>query len=169
MSPCDLPEPGLLIVSPFPLESAELTRVARTTVPHARVRAVDGIAAARTALASAPDIHLMLVDLDGHDRELSFLKHCRSAHPRVPVAVIGSRADIVSVVRAVEAGVVGYLPKTMSVSALSAALARLLEGGIALPEFATSRPGATALVQAINSMGLSNRDRTLQRPLAERE
>jgi hypothetical protein len=57
----------------------------------------------------------------------------------------------------------------MSVSALSAALARLLEGGIALPEFATSRPGATALVQAINSMGLSNRDRTLQRPLAERE
>lgn len=85
-------------------------------------------------LAEDPDIDLMLTDLmmPGFT-EFDGLRVLRHRHPDVPVAVISVHEDRARVMRAIEEGVVGYIPKSSSGEEVLLALQLLLDGNVAFP------------------------------------
>lgn len=99
-------------------------------------------------LAEHSDIELLLTDLmmPGFT-EFEGLRMLRMQHPDVPVAVISVHEDRAHVMRAIEEGVVGYIPKSASGEDVLRALQLLLDGNVAFPRhILQSRPDASPLV-----------------------
>ena len=81
-----------------------------------------------------PDIDLMLVDLimPGFD-SFAGLRRLRAAFPEVPVVVVSVHEDIDHVIRSVEQGVIGYIPKSASGPEVERALERIMAGEVYFP------------------------------------
>lgn len=93
-------------------------------------------------LGEHSDIDLLLTDLmmPGFT-EFEGLRVLRLRHPDVPVAVISVHEDRAHVMRAIEEGVVGYIPKSASGEDVLRALQLLLDGNVAFPrQILQSRP-----------------------------
>jgi len=80
------------------------------------------------------DIDLMLVDLimPGFD-EFEGLRKLRGEFPEVPVVVVSVHEDIEHVLRAVEHGVIGYIPKSSSGPEIERSFERVLAGEVSFP------------------------------------
>ena len=93
-----------------------------------------------------PDIDLILLDLglpdiDGFDA----LSQLRERYPAIPVVVLSASESPDIVTRAIDAGAMGFIPKTSSNQMLLNALRLVLAGGVYLPfEVLDPQPGATA-------------------------
>jgi len=91
----------------------------------------------RQALAEADksvDLDLILLDLALPDADgFEVLRELRERHPSFPVVVLSAseRADIV--MRALDAGAMGFIPKTSANEVLLGALRLVLSGGVYLP------------------------------------
>jgi len=122
--------------------------IVRETLKHA-VQSIDGqlitleaasFDEALTHLREHPDIDLMLTDLmmPGFT-EFEGLRVLRARHPDVPVAVISVHEDRDHVMRAIDEGVVGYIPKSSSGEEVLRALQLLLDGNVAFPRLILQR------------------------------
>jgi DNA-binding NarL/FixJ family response regulator len=80
------------------------------------------------------DIDLMLVDLimPGFD-EFDGLRKLRGEFPEVPVVVVSVHEDIEHILRAVEHGVIGYIPKSSSGPEIERSFERVLAGEVSFP------------------------------------
>ena len=89
---------------------------------------------AASILAQHDDVDLMLVDLvmPGFD-EFSGLRRLRTDFPDVPVVVVSVHEDVDHVLRALEHGVIGYIPKSSGGPEIERALERVLEGEVSFP------------------------------------
>ncbi|AZO07714.1 MULTISPECIES: response regulator transcription factor [unclassified Mesorhizobium] len=89
---------------------------------------------ALTLLRSHADIDLMLVDLimPGFE-EFEGLQKLRREFPEVPVVVVSVHDDIEHVLRAVEHGVIGYIPKSASGPEIERSFERVLAGEVSFP------------------------------------
>jgi DNA-binding NarL/FixJ family response regulator len=89
---------------------------------------------ALTLLGQHSDIDLLLTDLmmPGFT-EFEGLRVLRLRHPDVPVAIISVHEERDQVMRAIEEGVVGYIPKSASGEDVLRALQLLLDGNVAFP------------------------------------
>ncbi|MBB3973440.1 response regulator [Hansschlegelia beijingensis] len=89
---------------------------------------------AAATLAAHPDVDLMLVDLvmPGFD-EFEGLRRLRADFPDVPVVVISVHEDVEYVLRSVEQGVIGYIPKSSDGEQIERALERVLAGEVSFP------------------------------------
>lgn len=81
-----------------------------------------------------PDISLILLDLtlpgpDGFD----VLRQLRDGHPGMPVVVLSAADQPDTVLRAIDGGAMGFIPKTSSSQLLLNALRLVLSGAIYLP------------------------------------
>ena len=97
------------------------------------IEAEDG-AAALAAVAGNPDLDLVLLDLalpdiDGFDA----LAQLRERHPGVPIVVLSASDQAETVMRAIDAGAMGFIPKTSSNQLLLNALRQVLSGRVYLP------------------------------------
>jgi DNA-binding NarL/FixJ family response regulator len=80
------------------------------------------------------DMRLLLLDLGLPDGEgLEILKHLRKLRDDIPVVVVSGTYDRRSVLRAIDCGAMGYVPKTSGSQEMLAAFRTVLEGGISLP------------------------------------
>ncbi|MFC3694402.1 LuxR C-terminal-related transcriptional regulator [Chenggangzhangella methanolivorans] len=102
-------------------------------------------AEAEGILAQHPDIDLMLVDLvmPGFE-EFDGLRRLRAAFPDTPVVVISVHEDVDHVMRSLEQGVIGYIPKSSGGSEIERALERVLEGEVSFPRRIIERSSAAA-------------------------
>lgn len=124
----------VLLVDDHPLILAALKAMIEGMQPDVQVTAVASAAAARSALRQAPDHDLVLLDLqldesDGFD----LLAELRSAYPVLSVVVISASDRAGDVIRAIDLGAMGFLPKRMSTEALADALRLVMDGGIFVP------------------------------------
>ena len=92
-----------------------------------------------------PDAGLLLLDLtlpgaDGFE----LLADIRAAHPAVPVVVLSASERHVDVLRALDMGAMGYIPKRSSNPVMLQALRLVLSGGVYVPAAAI---GAEAAVE----------------------
>jgi DNA-binding NarL/FixJ family response regulator len=86
------------------------------------------------AVVDQPDLDLVLLDLTlpGTDG-LAVLQELRAQHPNVPVVVLSATDAPEVVMRAIDAGAMGFIPKTSSSQLLVQALRLVLAGGVYLP------------------------------------
>jgi DNA-binding NarL/FixJ family response regulator len=93
-----------------------------------------------------PDLALILLDLKLPDRDgIEMLGELREQYPAVSVVMLSAFNDRDNVVRALDNGALGFIPKTDSREVLLGALRLILAGGTYIPpEVLTRAPTATA-------------------------
>lgn len=98
-------------------------------------------------LAVQPDLDLVLVDLvmPGFE-EFDGLRRLRAEFPDVPVVVVSVHEDVDHVMRSLEHGVIGYIPKSAGGPEIERALERVLAGEVSFPRriIERSSPGSSA-------------------------
>lgn len=88
-----------------------------------------------------PDIDLVLLDLNLPDRDgFAVLADLRKCYPGVTVVVMSALQDRESVMRALDLGAQGFIPKSASRKVILSALQLVFSGGIYIPPQALSRP-----------------------------
>lgn len=98
---------------------------------------------AEALLREHADIDLMLVDLvmPGFD-EFEGLRRLRSAFPDVPVVVVSVHEDVDHILKSLEQGVIGYIPKSSGGLEIERALERVLGGEVSFPRRIIERSNA---------------------------
>jgi DNA-binding NarL/FixJ family response regulator len=87
-----------------------------------------------------PDVDLILLDLNLPDRDgFSVLADLRKCYPSISVVVISAHQDRDNVVRALDLGALGFIPKSASRKVILSALQLVFSGGIYIPPQALSR------------------------------
>jgi DNA-binding NarL/FixJ family response regulator len=95
-------------------------------------------------LAQHPDIGLVLLDLNLPYRDgYSVLMELRERHPEIAVVILSGQQDRDSVMKCLDLGAVGFIPKTGHRRVIVTALQLVLAGGIYIPpEVLAQQPAA---------------------------
>ena len=87
------------------------------------------------------DIGLILLDLNLPDRDgFSMLAELRERYPATSVVVLSGQQDRASVVKALDLGALGFIPKSAPREVMLAGLELVFAGGIYIPPEVLSRP-----------------------------
>jgi len=87
-----------------------------------------------------PDADLILLDLNLPDRDgFSVLADLRKSYPSISVVVISAHQDRDNVVRALDLGALGFIPKSAPRKVILSALQLVFSGGVYVPPQALSR------------------------------
>jgi CheY-like chemotaxis protein len=124
----------VLLVDDHPLVLSALQQVIQRVGNNTTVVGVDSAAGARAALQKDADFDLVLLDLalgdaDGFDVLVEF----RAAYPAVPVVVVSASDRASDVIRAIDNGAMGFVPKRSSHGELHEALRMVMEGSMYVP------------------------------------
>jgi DNA-binding NarL/FixJ family response regulator len=124
----------VLLVDDHPLVLSALQQVIQRVGSGTTVLGVDSAAAARAALAKDSDFDLVLLDLglgdaDGFDVLVEF----RAAYPAVPVVVVSASDRASDVIRSIDSGAMGFVPKRSSHGELQEALRMVMTGAMYVP------------------------------------
>ena len=85
-------------------------------------------------VAEHQDLTLILLDLNLPDGDgFEVLAELRERHPTIPIVVLSGYHDRANVVRALELGALGFIPKTAQRPVLVSAISLVLSGGIYIP------------------------------------
>ena len=91
------------------------------------------------------DVDLVLLDLTMPGvRGFSGLMYMRAQYPSVPVIVVSANDDPAAIRRCMEFGASGFIPKTLGVDAMRAAISRILSGGVWTPPDVDLTAGSNA-------------------------
>jgi DNA-binding NarL/FixJ family response regulator len=89
---------------------------------------------AMESVAANPDIRLVLLDLNLPDRDgFSMLGELRERYPAMSVVVLSGVQDRATVMKALELGAVGFIPKSASHELMRSALQLVFAGGVYIP------------------------------------
>lgn len=150
----------VLLIDDHPLILAALQTVIRGLGPTVEVVPAESAQQAREMLQACSDYDLVLLDLQLTDAHgLDLLAEVREHYPAVPVVVVSASDRASDVIRSIDAGAMGYVPKRASNEMLFEALHLVLSGGIYVPPMTASlgqddAPGIPTLAQGpAGSMG----------------
>ena len=142
----------VLLIDDHPLILAALRHVIEALGELVSVIAVDHAEAARAALKSQTDLDLVLLDLHlGEVSGFDLLDEFRADYPALPIVVISASEQAADVMRAIDHGAMGFVPKRSGTELLTEALQLVLAGGIYvpplgfLPQHATPAPAKPVL------------------------
>lgn len=170
--------PKLLIVDDHPLYREGVVHALSGHPLHAVVVGAANAGDALFALSADPAIDLVLADLKlATENGLEVLRLVGSQHPGV-ARVLVSADDSPEVRRAAQAaGLQGFLPKSLSIGEMLAAIARVLDGDVAWPpSSAREEPPSAAVsltlrqreVLSLLAAGHSNAEMAVVLGIAER-
>ncbi len=127
----------VLLVDDHPLILSALQTVIRGQGDDVVVEGVNSAAAARALLAQDPDFDLVLLDLSlGDANGFDVLVELRSTYPALPVVVLSASERSSDVIRAIDLGAMGFVPKRSSNVQLNEALQMVMSGGLYVPQMA---------------------------------
>jgi DNA-binding NarL/FixJ family response regulator len=87
-----------------------------------------------------PDLDLILLDLNLPDRDgFSLLVDLRKRHPAISVVVMSAQQDHDSVLKALNLGALGFIPKSAPRKVILSALHLVMSGGIYIPPQALAK------------------------------
>ncbi len=119
-------------------------------------------------IANHPDLSLILLDLTLPDRDgFSVLAELRERYPTVSIVVLSAVQDPANVMKALDLGALGYIPKSAQSDVILNALRLVISGGIYVPPeilarqevsiFAPRQPGGDPSGVLPADVGLTNR------------
>ena len=126
----------VLLIDDHPLILTALQKVIEGMDDHVSVVGVGGARAAREALAAdeTNSFDLVLLDLRLGDADgFELLVELRNGWPSVPVVVVSASDRSADVIRAIDLGAMGFVPKRASNETLTEALRVVMSGGIYVP------------------------------------
>jgi DNA-binding NarL/FixJ family response regulator len=124
----------ILVVDDHPLILEALHHVLRQLDREIEVFDARSAAEGRALVSAHPDTGLLLLDLSLPDADgLVALGALRSDFPAVPVVVLSASDRREDVLRAIDLGAMGFIPKTSSNQVMLQALRLVLSGGVYVP------------------------------------
>lgn len=135
----------VLLVDDHPLILSALQTVIRGLGDDVVVEGVDSAAAARQVLRRTDDYDLVLLDLSLGDADgFEVLSELRQAYPSLPVVVVSASERASDVIRAIDLGAMGFVPKRSSNAQLTEALQMVMSGGLYVPPMMLGLQNAVA-------------------------
>ncbi|HWK85807.1 MAG TPA: response regulator transcription factor [Caldimonas sp.] len=129
----------VLLIDDHPLILTALQNVIQGIGEHVSVVGVAGARGAREALVADPSFDLVLLDLRLGDADgFELLAELRNAYPAVPVVVVSASDRSADVIRAIDLGAMGFVPKRASNETLQEALHVVMKGGVYVPQMTMS-------------------------------
>jgi DNA-binding NarL/FixJ family response regulator len=124
----------LLLIDDHPLILTALQAVIESVNDRVLVQGVGSAAAARAAMQHGEDIDLVLLDLSlGDDDGFALLGELRTTYPSVPVVVVSASERISDVIRCIDLGAMGFIPKSTAHTDLHEALRMVMTGSMYVP------------------------------------
>jgi DNA-binding NarL/FixJ family response regulator len=124
----------VLLVDDHPLILSALQTVIKGLGDHVNVVGAGSARAAREALKAADDFDLVLLDLQLGDADgFDLLVEFRAAYPALPVVVVSASDRASDVIRSIDLGAMGFVPKRATNETLFEALHMVMSGGIYVP------------------------------------
>jgi DNA-binding NarL/FixJ family response regulator len=124
----------VLLVDDHPLVLSALQAVIQNIGGGTTVVGVDSAGAARATLKADPEFDLVLLDLALGDADgFEVLVEFRAAYPAVPVVVVSASDRTSDVIRAIDSGAMGFVPKRSSHAELHEALHMVMTGAMYVP------------------------------------
>ena len=123
-----------LIADDHPLFRGALREAVSGLLEQAKIAEAGTFDEVVALLERGSDVDLVMLDLAMPGaRGFSGLMYLRAQYPSVPVIVVSANDDPVTIRRCMEFGASGFIPKTLGVEAMRAAISRILNGGIWTP------------------------------------
>jgi DNA-binding NarL/FixJ family response regulator len=124
----------VLLIDDHPLILQALQSVIQGLGSDTTVVGAGSARAARDTLKADPDFDLVLLDLQLGDADgFDVLVEFRSKYPALPVVVVSASDRTSDVIRAIDLGAMGFVPKRASNDTLFEALHMVMSGGIYVP------------------------------------
>ena len=144
-----------LIVDDHALTRAGVTGALAALTDEAVVLDAENVEQAIACIEGHPDIDLVLLDLGlPGTGGLSLLEALRRDQNTVPVVVISAADDRDHVVKALELGALGFIPKSSSVELMLQAITLVLSGGTYIPKQALAPPLGTRRGERADRQGV---------------
>ena len=154
----------VLLVDDHALIRDALRGVLKELVEDAAVLEAADCRQAMALIESHPDLHLILLDLNLPDRDgFSVIADLRRRHATISLVVLSASHDRETVMRALDLGALGFIPKSSQREVMANALRLVLSGGIYIPPEALARaepkmsPPAPGLPASPTDLGLTER------------
>ena len=133
-----------LLVDDHALLRETLATVISLTWPGLQLLQAGSLAEALEQCDTHPDLQLVLLDLGLPDAQgLASLTALREHAPNARHVVVSADDRLDTVLASIEAGAVGFIPKSSDLRAMTAALDTVLQGGLYLPPQAAAAPAPT--------------------------
>jgi DNA-binding NarL/FixJ family response regulator len=124
----------ILVVDDHALIREALASVLKELKPDAVVLEASDCRQAMQLVEANPDLNLILLDLTLPDRDgYSVLAELRERHPDVAVVVLSALQDRANVVKVLDLGAQGYIPKSAHRDVMRSALQLVFAGGTYIP------------------------------------
>ncbi len=124
----------VLLVDDHPLILTALQTVIKTMGDDVTVVGVETAEAARAELRRSDDFDLVMLDLAlGEVDGFAVLAELRRTWPALPVVVVSATERQVDVIRAIDMGAMGFVPKKSPHAELFEALRMVMSGGVYIP------------------------------------
>jgi DNA-binding NarL/FixJ family response regulator len=124
----------VLLIDDHPLILSALQTVIKGLGDDVTVAGAGSAREARAALAADSDFDLVLLDLQlGDANGFDLLADLRETYPALPVVVVSASDRTSDVIRSIDMGAMGFVPKRASNEQLFEALRLVMSGGIYVP------------------------------------
>jgi DNA-binding NarL/FixJ family response regulator len=135
----------VLLIDDHPLILSALKSVMQGLGDDVTVAGASSAAAARATLQDDAEFDLVLLDLQLGDADgFDLLDELRTAYPALPVVVVSASDRTSDVIRAIDMGAMGFVPKRASNETLFEALRMVMSGGIYVPPMTMGADGGSS-------------------------
>jgi DNA-binding NarL/FixJ family response regulator len=138
----------IVIADDHPLFRGALRRAIESMLPQARIVEAGGLDELTGILQKDPGLDLVLLDLTMPGVQgFSGLIYLRAQHPQAPVVIVSANEDPQIIRRAIEFGAAGFIPKSLEIDQIGAAIRAVLSGDSWVPpevDLGASDDGETA-------------------------
>ena len=123
----------ILLVDDHALIRDALRGVLRELVEDAIVLEAPDSRQAMRLIEQNPDLNLILLDVAPDRDGFSALAEVRERYPAISIVVLSGQQDRASVVKALDLGALGFIPKSVQREVMRSALQLVMAGGIYIP------------------------------------
>lgn len=156
----------VLLIDDHPLILSAMQSVIRGLGDNVQMIGVETAGEARSLLRQQPDFDLVLLDLQlGETSGFDVLLELRANYPALPVVVVTASNRPSDMLRCIDSGAMGYVPKRASNEMLFEALHLVMSGGIYVPPMKTDA-GASQDPLVADSMSSASMTAMLDAPPA---
>ena len=125
---------NVLLVDDHPLILTALKAIVEGISPDIRTHCVTSGAEARAALQRQPGFDIVLLDIGLDDCDgFDLLVELHEKDPSMQIVVVSAVDRTADVIRAIDLGAVGFVPKRSSTAELTEALQMVMTGGLYVP------------------------------------